>query len=336
MTSQASIPAELAGSDLGRALQPAIERACRGKLSHIRWFNADWQRGGAATGFATAEVMSDSVEGWESKREVVIKSPIGWREYRTLRDLGMTSAPTPRVVMMGTELDSYDFAWAVMERLPGSPIVTRLESDPGGVFEELCDATARFYRACAECWGAPERPSARFDWHALLRQAIGSLEDNPTVGEHDRWVRAIDRADALVDRIVPRWRARSVDTWCHGDLHPGNAMVRGAGSAWGEAGVVLIDFAEVHAGHWVEDAVYMERLLWARGSILRDASPVARLGAARERWGLPVGEDYLELADIRRALKAASAPAFLHLDGHPAYLGAALSVLESSLDRLGG
>lgn len=328
------IPQELAGSDLGRSLQPALERACRGKLDSIRWFKADWQRGGAATGFATALVVRDSIEGWETERQVVIKAPIGWTEYRALRDLGLTNAPTPRVMMMGTELEPYDFAWVVMERVPGSPIITRLDEDPRAVFDMLADATARFYKHCLECWGPPDSVPIRYNWHALLERSITSLNDNPTIAHHDRWVRAIERTQAILDPIVTRWRARATDTWCHGDLHPGNAMIRPAGSAWGEPGVILIDFAEMHPGHWIEDAVYMERLFWAREPIASVTDPVEQIAAARLRHSLPVDDNYRELADIRRALKAASAPAFVHMEGHPAYLQAALAMLERVVPRL--
>lgn len=336
MAVQPRIPEELAGSDLGRSLQPALERACRGKLHDIRWFHADWQRGGAATGFAMAQVMREPVEGWETEREVVIKAPIGWTEYRALRDLGLTAAPTPRVVTMGMELEAYDLAWVVMERVPGNPIITRLDEDAFGVFEQVADATARFYAHCGACWRTPERTSGRFDWHELLAKAIGSLDDNPTIAHHDRWVAAIRRLDALVDTIVPRWRARSINTWCHGDLHPGNAMIRPEGSPWGEPGVVLIDFAEMHAGHWVEDAVYMERLFWAREPVASATNPVEQIAAARRIHGLSVDDGYRELADIRRALKAGAAPAFVHLEGHPAYMEAALGMLERVVPRLGG
>jgi aminoglycoside phosphotransferase (APT) family kinase protein len=335
MASLPPFPQALAGSDLGRSLQPALERACRGKLTNIRWFKTDWQRGGAATGFADAMVVRDSVEGWETERQVVIKAPIGWTEYRALRDLGHTTAPTPRVLMMGTELEPYDFAWVVMERIPGHPIATRLDDDPKHVFDMLADAVARFYMHCHACWGVPDSVPIRYDWNRLLGRAIASLGDNPTIAHQERWLSAIEHTRSILDRLLAVWRSRSTETWCHGDLHPGNAMIRPPGSPWGEPGVVLLDFAEMRPGHWVEDAVYLERLFWAREPVSRATDPVQQIAEARARHGLVVEDNYGELADIRRLLRAAAAPAFVHMEGHPVYLNACLERAEAVLARLG-
>lgn len=95
------------------------------------------------------------------------------------------------------------------------------------------------------------------------------------------------------------WESRPRDTWCHGDLHPGNAMRRDLGN--GQRGrCVLLDLAFVHPGHWVEDAVYIERQFWARPSCLarpsrcrRSAGGVGRAGWRRTgttaSWRRPVG-----------------------------------------------
>jgi hypothetical protein len=96
--------------------------------------------------------------------------------------------------------------------------------------------------------------------------------------------------------------------------------------------VCLIDMAEVHAGHWVEDAVYLERQLWARPERLKVHKPVKEIAAARKRLGLPVDAEYPRLAMIRRALLAATAPRFLK--SHPAYLDACLGWLEIALAEL--
>ena len=53
--------------------------------------------------------------------------------------------------------------------------------------------------------------------------------------------------------------------------------------------MVLIDLAEVRPGHWVEDAVYLERLHWARPERLKGRNPVKLLAAARRRLGLEIG-----------------------------------------------
>jgi hypothetical protein len=97
--------------------------------------------------------------------------------------------------------------------------------------------------------------------------------------------------------------------------------------------VCLIDLAEVHAGHWIEDAVYLERQLWARPERLKAHKPVREIAAARKRLGLSVDADYARLAMARRALLAATAPRFLKSEGHPAYLDACLGWLEIALSE---
>ena len=102
-----------------------------------------------------------------------------------------------------------------------------------------------------------------------------------------------------------------------------------------EAGpVALIDLAEVRAGHWVEDAVYLERQFWARPKHLDAARPVKTLAAARRRLGLPVQDDYPRLAMARRVLLAATAPGFLKSEGDPRHLDACLGWLERALSEL--
>ena len=98
--------------------------------------------------------------------------------------------------------------------------------------------------------------------------------------------------------------------------------------------VTLIDLAEVHAGHWIEDAVYLERQLWARPERLEVCDPVAEIAAVRAELGLPVEDDWPRLALIRRGLLAATAPDFLRSEGHPRHLHACLEWLERAVREL--
>jgi hypothetical protein len=95
----------------------------------------------------------------------------------------------------------------------------------------------------------------------------------------------------------------------------------------------LIDLAEVHAGHWVEDAIYLERQLWGHHSRLESANPLKTMANARKSIGLKVTEDYPELANIRRLLLAATAPAFMQSEGDPRYLHACLEQFQLAIDR---
>ena len=134
-----------------------------------------------------------------------------------------------------------------------------------------------------------------------------------------------------MDGILERWRGRRIDQWLHGDLHFANAMCR---SEEPDAEVSLIDLAEVHAGHWIEDAVYLERQLWGHKSRLKASKPVHAMAAARKLHGLNVEDDYSELVDVRRLMLAGTAPAFMQSEGDPRYLAACLLQLEHAIDRL--
>ncbi|MCK4871329.1 MAG: aminoglycoside phosphotransferase family protein [Phycisphaerales bacterium] len=309
------------GHALGPALVPVLYEVTGGRLRDIRWFQTDWQRGGAATGYGT---FTDD-EG--ADRAVVVKVPVRPGEIRWLLRMNGAAGEAgvgPMVYAHGLELGSYDLAWIVMERFEGKPLALNLTSE---AWDAFADVAARFY-ARASAHEVDEGPRIE-DWHELLARAREQVKLN--VVEHtQRWNKAIKGLQKSLDDVVARWRARPCDAWCHGDLHPANAMRRA-----GESGVAhLIDMAEVHAGHWVEDAVYVERLFWGRREKLLRESPVKRIARARKRVGLENGESYGELATIRRALMAASAPAFLSSEGGPSHLRGALDVLEKAMKSL--
>lgn len=308
---------------LGPRLERALIEACEGRLSDVHWFRSDWQRGGAATAYGCYRCE-------HGPRDVVIKFPLSPREHRALTSLAEADAPTPRLAAHGVNIGPYDLAWVVMERLPGNPLAAHLHAD---VFQHLAEAVARFYHAAARRVKA-EPPSRTHDWPALLDRARRQIRDNPSLTGASRWADAVKHAQRAAKRLIEQWDGRAVNDCCHGDLHPGNCMMRPETSPWGEPGPVLLDFAECHLGHWIEDAIYMERLYWARPDVLNGIKPVSMIAKARRALGLPTSDDYPALADIRRALMAATTPAFLEQEGHPAYLSAALQVLERSLTQL--
>lgn len=311
--------------DLAQQLEPAICEACDGRLGKIRWFQADWQRGGAATGYATLR------NGESDEREVVVKVPVGPMEHRFTTGLGGVDAPTPRIGAAGNTLGGYDLAWLVIEKIDGQP----LSREKGKtLFRELATAAAGFYARSRELW-KPEGVMAEPHWEVLIATARKNVKTNG-LPEEQRWNNALKRVQKSLTRLADRWESRPVTDWCHGDLHPGNAMRRADGSAWGEPMCVLIDLANVHPGHWVEDAVYLERIFWGREHILGGARPMKLLAKARKDAGLENGDEASELAIIRRVLLAACVPAFLEREGHPAYLAASLERLEELAPRVCG
>jgi hypothetical protein len=312
--------------DLGSALEPALLAACQGRLRDVHWFRTDWQIGGASTAYGKYAKSPG-----EPPLDVVIKLPVGPREYRFLTGLADTHAPTPRVAQHGNELGGYDFAWVVMERLPGSPPAAHLHKE---VFERLTDAAAHFQHHCAARWPI-EPPPPPPDWVGLLDKARDAIKANPEVASGHEWLHAIKHTHKALPRLESLWSARAINTWRHGDLHPGNCMERLANSPWNAPpGYVLFDLAEVSCGHWIEDAVYLERIYWGHPEILDGAKPVSLLARARRNLGLDTSDDYGALANVRRVLMAATSPAFLRHEGRPAYLHAALGMIDRLLPQL--
>jgi len=344
-------------SSLAAALEPVLRQVCQGRLSEVQWFRSSWQSGGAATGFATFRV-----EGADPVR-VVVKLPVGPGEFRWTVALGglphaadqlddgptrggeeqhglcevspgyaCAMGPTPRVFAAGTVIGGYDLAWLVVERLDGTPVSGKLCRES---LESMLRAAADWYARAARVRALDGVAAGKVkseDWDRLLATARESIKSR-AIGEQQRWNHLVHQAQRSLPVLLPRWNARPINTWCHGDLHPGNAMLRAgtAGAKAGGPGCVLIDLALVHPGHWVEDAVYLERLYWGRSEALDGVKPVNFLARARRDAGLATPEDYTMLANVRRVLMAASAPAFLAREGHPKYMHAALETLERCL-----
>lgn len=307
--------------DLGPQLEPALREVCEGRLHNISWFRTDWQRGGAATALGTL----DSTDG-SPARDVVIKLPVGPKEYRFTVALAKCDAPTPRLAAHGMELGGYDMAWLIMERLPGAPLASHLHKE---VFDELITAAAGYYKHAASSIPI-QRGEEVFDWKRVIHSAR-EVAKTSHIPDAQAWCKALHDVEKHIDFLLARWTARAINTWCHGDLHGGNAMRRIDGSPWGPAGCVLLDFAEVHAGHWVEDAVYLERVHWGRPDVMEGVKPVSMLAKARKAQGLDTSDDYASVANLRRLLTAATVPAFIRHEGQPKHLHAALDVLHRML-----
>jgi hypothetical protein len=316
-------------SQLGTVLGPTLREVCQGRLGEIAWFRSAWQRGGAATGFAPWRL--------EDGREVdaMVKLPVGSIEHQWTCALG-TFGPdvwnsgealaccTPRILAAGQTVGGYDFAWLIVERLPGQPLSMELSEK---AVTDLLTAAITFYsRAAAAFPVDPTRAQALPDWAGLLDKSRAVMRAQ-TFPDAQRWNESIKKVQKALPRLEARWAARPIHTWCHGDLHPGNAMRR-VGVGGGTGRCVLIDLALVHAGHWVEDGVYLERMFWGRPELLHGVKPVSALAKIMRDNGLHPDAEYPDLANIRRLLMAASSPAFLEHEGHPRYLAAALDVLE--------
>lgn len=315
---------------LGESLGVALRAQLAPHLGEIHWFKADWQRGGAATGFATW------TRGDGRTVEAMVKLPVGYREFFWTSSLGAVeedawdstgacAMPTPRVLAAGEALNGYDLAWIVVEKLAGPPMSRKRSRES---LEAIVRTTAEFQARCA-----PVRdlvpPDEQTDW----RQAVDRSRDAIRRGDcpsEQRWADALKRVGKNLDSLVLKWKARPVTAWCHGDLHPANALRRA--SADGPPGrCVLVDMALVHPGHWIEDALYLERQHWGHEEFLFGVEPVPALAEARRELGLEVHDGFERWADIRRILTAASAPGLIGAEGNARYLEGALSVLTRLL-----
>ena len=257
-----------------------------------------------------------------------------WSEYRWTTELSAgaraNSDCTPRVLAAGTELGGYDLAWFVVEKLAGSPLSAKLDQT---AVEDLLRTAACWYMCAERARSFDDAPPVnRENWTKLVGRARDAVK-TAGVAESQRWNEALRQVQRGLASLVERWESRPINTWCHGDLHPGNAMRRD-GHAPG-TGCVLIDLALVHPGHWIEDAVYLERWFWGKPELLFGIKPVSTIARHLREAGRSVNEDYAMLANVRRVLMAASVPAYLDHEGHPRYVHAALEMLEKLLPVVG-
>jgi len=307
---------------LAATLAPLVAESCGGRLGPVTWFRTDWQRGGAATG-KSRYVLDDG-----SILPVILKLPVNRREYlwtQRLQNGDPRNCVVPQLLACGETLGGYDLAWIVIEAFPHGPLGLHWHDDH---IPRLAQAAAQFHLAASR-FLVDQVPTSE-PWQEMLAAAGQAIKTNHTHHEQ-RWSVALRTMRSRSDKLIREWNEREESQWLHGDLHLANAMSR-IGADTGP--VCLIDLAEVHAGHWVEDAIYLERQLWAMPERLKVHKPVKDLASARRALGLPVEADYPRLAAIRRALLAATAPRFIKSEGRPAYLEACLQRLEIALNEL--
>src|SRR6185295_5842961 len=142
-----------------------------------------------------------------------------------------------------------DLAWIIIEQFEHGPLGVHWHADH---IPRITDAAARFHAAAAAF--PVDQPPRQEDWRELLNEADHSVKVN-TPHHEQRWKMALKTLRHRLEAILAEWESRPVNQWLHGDLHLANAMSRVHND---HGSVSLIDLAEVHAGHWVEDAVYLE------------------------------------------------------------------------------
>lgn len=326
--------------EISSMLAAPLRAACADQLGDVEWFQASWQHSGALTGVATWRQSGDAHAGGAACAGVVIKLPVSPEEFEWTCALGSGTAgadcPTARVVASGESLAGHEVRWLVLERLTTPPLSMQDES----AVRTLMELALEFHTRAGAARPLGARTATQ-DWELELGRARDVVKSSG-IAHAQHWNDIIKRVQRHAHALQRKWDARAVQTWCHGDLHAGNVLRRaplardtlapateGAPGRW-----VLIDLALVHPGHWLEDAVYVERLHWGRPELLHGMKPVSTLARLRRERGLPVEDNYAELTDIRRVFMAATAPLFLEHEGHPKYVRAAMEMLEQALPRV--
>ena len=322
-------PSSTSTQSLGESLGPALQKHCDGRLGPIEWFRVSWQHGGAATGFSTWRTDCGKSIG------VLLKLPVGPSELRWTAALGAVDQDflahpercdhaTPRVLASGECLGGYDIAWVVTERLAPTTLAHALTEQS---VTEMLLSLDRFHQAALTVRPVEGSPTTE-NWELLIERSRQAARAGG-ISDSQRWNEAVKRVQKVLPWLIARWNSRPLNAWCHGDFHANNALRR----VGQERGCVLIDLAMVHPGHWLEDALYLERQFWARPELLFGIKPVSFLAKLHRERGM-VDPGYAELANVRRALMAASALAFVSAEGHPKYLHACLEMLERTLPQL--
>lgn len=310
-----------AGSEFfGAALEPALRLACGDRLAPIHWFRTDWQRGGALTGYST----------WQSGDlppiDVVVKLPVPPCELLWLNRLQpechALGRITPLLLAGGQSIGGYDLAWVVMERMPHGPLNHAWN---GREVDLLAEAVARFYQASAAY--PVDQPPRQEPWAEHVRRSRNALKELQ-LPEAQRWNAVLKTLQKKLDKLLRAWDKREPPHWCHGDLHLANLMTHQPAPA-GPA--MLLDFARVHAGHWLEDAIYFEHLYWSRMQRLAGRDAVKQIAHHRREHRLQVADHWPHLANIRRCLVAGLAPARQVEQSNPHHLHASLAMLEKLL-----
>ena len=318
------------GADLARSLGPMLREQCEGHLGELEWFRTAWGRSGAATAKADWTLPDGRAV------PAILKLPVKPVEYRWTRDMGTADLrrwdeaathPTPRVLACGTQIGPYDLAWIVVERFEQNPLSTDLSEQS---LTDLVLAVAAFQQA-AESHGTPKGPLLDLPFSEQLEKGRELVRDRLIpIEEPQRWNEALKKGSKCLPRALAIWNTRPVNAWCHGDVHPGNAMRREQVARSESPGqCVLIDLGLVHAGHWAEDALYLERQFWGHADRMGKLRPVSVLARARREAGLDNGPDYAEIANARRLLSALCVPALFVTEGsNQAYVEHALGTLE--------
>ena len=298
----------------GANLEPFLIQALHGKLSKIQWFRTDWQRGGAATGYA------QFTDNQQKIHQVVVKLPVPPIELLWLNRLQNHPNIAPKVFSSGQTVGPYDIAYVIMQRLPHGPINQAWQENQ---YPLLYTAAAKFYAAAIQYPLANPKPQT--NWQHALESARKNVKDE-TLPNPQQWKNALKNAKRHLKDWLEIYNQRPLTDTCHGDLHFGNALSPNPAP---QGPAILIDFAQTYTGSWIEDAVNLEYLNWSNPELIKKLNIPKNIAKARRAENLPVSEDWAQHAQILRLLYAMTTPASLANFGQTKHLNHALNILES-------
>lgn len=186
--------------------------------------------------------------------------------------------PLPVPVGVGEPSDDFPWPWAVSRWIDGVNPVDDLD-DPAGLGRDLARFVAALRRVPVDGGPRGMRSGALSGRDGDVRAAIARLRGDDGVD-----VSAVSAVSALWDKAMslPVWDGP--DMWAHGDLSPGNVLVRDGRLA------AVLDFGLMGIGDPTVDLVVAWNLLPAPGrAAFRDVLGVGDDDWARGRaWALSI------------------------------------------------
>ena len=165
------------------------------------------------------------------------------------------------------------------------------------------------------------------DWLHALETAKQHVKDHD-LPNPQQWKNALKKTKRHLKEILQIYNSRLLTDTCHGDLHFGNALTN---SPPPNGPAILIDYAQVYTGNWIQDAVNLEYLNWSSPDRIKKYNIPKSIAKLRRDLNLPVSKDWAKHAQSLRLLYAMTTPASLDNFANPIHLTHALSTLETGL-----
>ena len=170
-------------SSLASSLEPVLKQQTENRLGDVHWFRTDWQRSGAATGFATW----NGEDGEQT--EVVVKLPVIQKELFWTKRMQNSVGVAPRLFASAEQINGYDLAWIIIERFPVGPLGKKWDDSH---ISRIADAAARFSSSTTNF--PLDQEGRKENWGILLKRAKKSIRENHIENE-SQWKKYLCPSD---------------------------------------------------------------------------------------------------------------------------------------------